>query len=314
VLGATWTTHGAYVNFAHEYRRGLSVEAGARVSGSTLGGQHALAPWILAAWRFRQDWTIHASAGGSRQFPELDAPLDSRGSVDLVPERATNIDVGIEQRLSSVVWQATIFDRSEQDVLRTAESQASLLPGTALDPSGSAGYQNALDGVARGVELVLKSDSTARVAGWASYTFAIARQTDNGTSETFWSDGDRRHAVNAAGVLHVGPRASLGVVLRAGSGVPMPGYFELRGGQLFVGTHRNDVRLPPYLRLDARVQRTFVSSCGAVTLFAEVVNVLNHRNEGLAARPEPGAGEVTGIARPLLPRRFTVGIEVSFPR
>jgi hypothetical protein len=315
VLGATWTTHGAYVNFAREERRGLALEAGARVSGSTLVGKNALAPWILAAWRFRPDWTIHASLGGSRQFPELDAMLYSRRSIDLVPERATNVDVGIEQRLPPVVWQATLFARSEQDVLGTAASHAFLIPGRAPDSLVAAGYPNAFDGVARGVELVLKSAGTAKVTGWASYTFAIARQTDKGTSESFWSDDDRRHALNAAGVLRVGPRASLGLVLRAGTGVPIPGYFQLRSGQLFVGSHRNDVRLPPYLRLDARAQRTFVSSRGTVTLFAELLNVLNRRNEGLAqGRLDPNADEVTGIVRPLLPRMFTVGIEVSLPR
>jgi hypothetical protein len=73
--------------------------------------------------------------------------------------------------------------------------------------------------------------------------------------------------------------------------------------------------LPPYLRLDARLQRTVHASRYAVTLFGEILNALNRRNDGLAeATLQPGTGEVTGFSRPLLSRRASFGIEVTLPR
>jgi len=312
---ATWTTHAAYLNFARAFGRGLSFENGVRVSDSTLVHEHAFAPWILGAWRFRRGWAVKASAGASRQFPELEMVLGLAGSSDLVPERATHVDIGIEQQLSGVLWQATLFNRAEHDVLRRPERQPRLLEGVVLDPPSPGGYRNAIRGSAQGVEVIVTSDHSRALSGWASYTYAIARQTDDGTGETFWSDCDRRHALNAAGLFSIGHQASLGLVLRAASGVPIPGYFDVRNGTLLVGDLRNGVRLASYVRLDARVQRTFLFSRHAVTLFGELLNALNRRNLGVAEGMfQPLDGEAVGFTRPLLPRRLSIGIEVNLPR
>jgi TonB-dependent receptor-like protein len=312
---ATWTTHAADVNFGRAAPGGLSFEGGVRVSDSTLVRERAVAPWIRAAWRFRPAWTVNASTGASRQFPAPDAILGLAGSSDLVPERATHVDVGIEQRRSRVLWNATLFNRLENEVLRPPDLQPRLMQGAVLDPPGPGRYRNWLSGASRGIELVVTPVGTARLSGWMSYTYAIARQTDISTRETFWSDVDRRQAFNAAGALRIGHQATMGLVLRAASGVPIRGYFDVRDGTLFVGDHRNDVRLSPYVRVDARVQRMFFSSRHAVTVFAEVLNALNRHNEGLAEGVvEPVTGEAVGFSRRLVPRRVSIGIEVSLRR
>jgi TonB dependent receptor len=312
---AGWTTRAAYVNYSHAAPRGLSFEIGARVSGSTLVDDQSLAPWVRAAWPVGAALTITASAGTSRQFPTIDEILGPFGSRNLAPERATNVDVGIEQRLPGAVWQATLFNRLENDVLRRPDLEPRPVQGDVLGLFDPARYRNALSGASRGIELVVTPHPTARWSGWMSYTYAMARQMDIGTGERFWSDVDRRHVLNAAGVLGIGHRASMGLVLRAASGVPIPGYFDMNNGRLFIGDHLNDVRLPPYLRLDARVQRTFFASSHAVTFFGEVSNALNRHNEGLAEGVvRPGTAEVIGFSRPLLPRTTSVGIQVSLQR
>ena len=312
---AAWTTRAAYVNFARAIGRGLSLESGIRASDSTLVHQGALAPWILGMWQFRPGWAVKASAGGSSQFPEIDAVLGVAGSTSLVPEHATHVDLGIEQRLSSLTWQATLFNRVEHDVVRRPEPQPRLVLGAMFDPPGPDSYQNALHGTSRGVELVVTGDRTRWLSGWMSYTYAIARQTDAGTGETFWSDFDGRHALNAAGLFQIGKQSSLGLVLRAASGLPIPGYFTVRSGTLLVGDRRNDVRLAPYIRLDVRAQRTIFASRYPVTVFGELLNALNHHNEGLAEGMfTPPGGEAVGFTRLLLPRRVSVGIEVNLTR
>lgn len=312
---ATWSTHAGYVNFARATPGGVSFETGLRVSGSTLVDQNASTPWMLAAWRFRPGWIVNASAGGSRQFPDLDAILGRSGSGDLVPERATHIDLGIEQRLPRMVWQATAFNRAESDVLHQPEIEPRIVDGVLIDPPASGQYRNSVSGTSRGFEFVVTPRSTARVSGWTSYTYGRARQSDLATRDTFWSDFDRRHAVNAAGVLRMGSQASIGLVVRAASGVPIPGYLAARDGTLFAAARRNQVRLPPYVRLDARAQRTFLFSRQAVTVFGEVLNALNRHNEGPAEGiVQPRTGEAVGFSRSLLPRRASVGIEVSLRR
>ena len=69
------------------------------------------------------------------------------------------------------------------------------------------------------------------------------------------------------------------------------------------------------LRVDARLQRTFISARHGVTVFGEVLNVLNRRNEGLAdGVVQPVTGEAVGFSRPLVSRSASIGIEVGFRR
>lgn len=148
-----------------------------------------------------------------------------------------------------------------------------------------------------------------------SYSYAATRQTDTSTQATFWSDFDRRHAFNAAGVFRISEATSAGIVFRGASGVPVAGYFAMRDAGLFVGERRNEIRLPLYARLDARGQRTFSSSRRRVTVFAEMLNVLNRRNQGPAdGFIQSPTGEAVGFWRPLIARRASIGIEISLAR
>ena len=64
-----------------------------------------------------------------------------------------------------------------------------------------------------------------------------------------------------------------------------------------------------------RAQRTLFSSRHAVTLFGEVLNVLNRQNQGIAEGiVQPLTGEATGFTRPLLSRRASIGIQVALAR
>ena len=51
----------------------------------------------------------------------------------------------------------------------------------------------------------------------------------------------------------------------------------------FVGSVRNALRVPPYSRLDMRVNRTFAWQEKRLTLYVEVINVYNRRNTRYAS-------------------------------
>ena len=212
--------------------------------------------------------------------------------------------------------QATLFNRVENDVLRPPDLARETRAGALCAiQRARVGIRTGSTEHREGVELVVGPSAVARLSGWVSYTYAIARQTDIGTRETFWSDVDRRHAFNTAGVVRIGHQSTAGIILRAASGVPLPGYFDLTNGRLFVGDHRNEIRLPPYVRLDVRVQRTLFSSRHAVTIFGEMLNVLNRQNQGIAEGIlQPVTGEANGFTRPLLLRRASIGIQLDLSR
>ena len=52
-----------------------------------------------------------------------------------------------------------------------------------------------------------------------------------------------------------------------------------------------------------------------MTVFGEVLNVLNRRNEGLAdGAAQAVTGAAVGFSRPLMSRSVSAGIEVTFRR
>jgi hypothetical protein len=139
------------------------------------------------------------------------------------------------------------------------------------------------------------------------------RYSDIETRETFWGDFDQRHALAISGIYRPSERTTVGLTFRAGSSVPLPGYFAQRDGELFVGDHRNQVRLRDYSRLDLRASRRFTSLGRRMTAFVELLNVLNRTNVGAAnGVVEPDTGRAVGFTEPLIQRLPSVGILVEF--
>ena len=259
-----------YVHFAWAVTRAITLSPGLRVTDSTLLLQPAMTPWILGEWTFRPGWTLNASAGASRQLPELHHVWRLSGSSDLRPERATHLDVAVEKRVGkSVRWQATLFTRKDADILREPDLQPRLVGDVIVDSQDHVRYSNSLHGLSRGIELLVGRQSATGLSGWAAYSYGQTRYTDADRQETFWADFDQRHALNVFGVYRFSNRASVGTTFRTGTNFPIPAYLSARDGALFVGSHRNDVRLPAYARLDVRADRGFDSFGRRLTLFSK---------------------------------------------
>jgi hypothetical protein len=315
-FAAQWWARSAYVHFDRVVRRTVSVSGGVRVASSTLVQDSIVSPWLLSQWRFQPNWAINASVGVAHQFPDFDVVGngDHTMSLRLRPERATHLDIGLERRLAgSYRWQATFFSRIERDVLGVSRTAPWLSGGGVTAAGVLEDYQNTLAGRARGIELILAREGRTRLTGWISYAYGRTKQTDTVTQETFWADFDRRHAFSAVAVYHFSPVATMEVDFRASTNVPIAGYLTDRDGVLFVGTRRNDVRLPDYARLDARAQRTFGSSARRVSVFGEMLNLFNRQNLGPAEGViDAQTGRALGFTRELMPRRVSVGVAVHF--
>jgi hypothetical protein len=108
-------------------------------------------------------------------------------------------------------------------------------------------------------------------------------------------------------------RTSFVAKLRIGSNFPITGYYAEQDGEFFVSDVRNTARLPAYARLDLRSNHSFAWSTRRLTLFAEVINVLNREN--VRFEP-PGVNPVTGrITKPydtMLPIVPSVGLLIEF--
>ena len=103
------------------------------------------------------------------------------------------------------------------------------------------------------------------------------------------------------------------MTFRGGTNFPIPGYLVARGGHLFSGDQRNQVRLPVYARLDLRAERTFDRGALRVTPFAETLNLLNRTNLGLADGViTHDTGEAVGFTERLFPRLISAGLRLEF--
>jgi hypothetical protein len=173
--------------------------------------------------------------------------------------------------------------------------------------------ENALSGSTTGIETLIQSTTSHGLAGWVSYATGRTRVIDTLTGETFDGDHDQRHTFNAYGRYRLSARTTISSKLRIASNIPIAGYFERRGEELFLSDRRNRSRLPIYARLDARFNHVFNFTKRRLTLFVEVINVLNRTNFG----PDDGSiafqtGRALGHSRSLLPVLPSAGLIVEF--
>jgi Carboxypeptidase regulatory-like domain len=291
-----------------------SVTPGVRVDRWTLTPDTSASPWIQANYRLRPTLTLRGGTSLAHQRPTFDELAGLRGMPDLQTERAYHSEIGLEGTVSSKwTWRATGYTREERNIIRLLNTDYQVVGQSLIAPSFATHFQNALVGHSRGAEFMLERRSSSGFSGWASYAYGHSQYHDQLTDETFWADFDQRHTVNAYGLYRFNERFSASGRFREGSNYPTQGFWEARGGAFFVGTTRNDLRIPAYARLDLRVNRTFVKRDTRLTLFGEVLNVLDRNN----VRPgTPGINratfEATHLFDQLFPRVPSAGILVEF--
>jgi hypothetical protein len=307
---------GAYAFVKWMPAGGVTIAPGLRADRWTLTDQSTTSPWINAEWRVRDGLTLRAAAGRYQQFADFDRVLGVSGGTGLRPERGDQFDVGVEHRISRTLrLTATVYDREDRGLLRQAGNESRLVNGRVVRRLANAKYENRLDGFARGIEVMLQRSTAARVSGWFSYAYGRNRYRDVISGETFWGDNDQRHTMNAYAMYRHSDRVSLVTKLRVGSNFPIPGYYaRVAGADAYALTDvRNGERLPVYARLDVRANRTFTWSRRRLTLFAEVINVLNRAN----VRFDPPFVDVRtrSVTRPfdsMLPIVPSAGVLIEF--
>ena len=302
-----------YAHFAWAVRPSLTISPGFRITSSTLVRSPAVSPWVLGEWSFRPAWSLNVSAGISNQLPPLHAVVVNQGSPSLTAERAKQIDIGIEHRpTASVRWQATLFSRREAGVLREPYAPPLFVRDSLLALARTP-YDNGLAGTSKGIEVLVERRSAFGLSGWAAYSYGRSIETDSSRRETYWSDFDQRHTFNLFAVYRLSRFASIGGTLRAGSNFPIAGYFTRAGQDLVAGSLRNQIRLPPYVRLDLRAERQFHYFGRRLTPFVEVLNALDRVNTGRSeGRVNPITGEALGFTDVLLRRRVSAGVVIEF--
>lgn len=285
-VSADTTLGGGFVSAARRVGS-ADVTAGLRVTARTGADDRAMSPWLLGRWQTGR-FVWHAAAGGAGQFPDaLTVALPGR-SLEL--ETSRGFDAGFEYRMTDALsWRGAMFHRRDGQLLRLAqEDRLNPITGQRLVASVFPTYRSSLDGTTNGFDVVLTRRAASGPTGWISYTWARTEMRDDETAEVFDGDFDQRHTVNLVVSQRLSYRLQVGAKLRVGSNVPIVGYFAGTPEDLRLSASRNDVRLPVYARLDLRVTRTFTFERRRLTLFGELLNVLNRDNFGTTDGPFAG--------------------------
>ena len=273
----SWSA-GGWAHYRWTPNTRLSITPGVRVDHWQLYDQTRASPWLLAEHEVRSGTRLRAGAGIQHQSATIDHSIYALPDRPLVPERAATVELGVEQRFGST-WRMTLsgYHRRDDDRLRLVNGDVRLVGDRVVLPS-NAHWENALTGDTNGAEIVVERRAASGLNGWLSYSWNDSTVTDAARGETFPSDFDQRHTVNAYVGYRWGGKTSLSARMRYGSNFPIVGYIGQDSAGYVLTTERNGIRLPEYARLDLRADRAFTYRKSRLTLFMEVVNVTNRDN------------------------------------
>ncbi len=306
------TRQGGYVLTRLQPHRALTIAPGIRLDRFGTSDETLASPWLTVELGLPGRFLLAGGGGLYRQAPDLIQAANPFGD-RVHAERARHLDLGIGREIGAWRWQATIFDRDEDEMVFFENREDRLVNGFPSGPTGPPLYANALDGRIRGAELTLAHRVPNGLSGWIGYAYATSSYRHRLTGETWPSDVEQRHSLTAYGSYRLSDRTSLSARFRAATNVPLVGYYRRIGEQVALGDERNRVRLSDYVRLDLRANRTFDVRHGRMTLFVEVLNATGRRNQRGHEQPfYDSSGIVPEPTEDLLPLIPSAGLRIEF--
>jgi hypothetical protein len=344
------------------------VEAGLRVDRSGAARGTPISPRVSATWDVDSHTKVLAAVGRYTQTPgyekliQSDYVLDLTGptAASLRSEQAVQTSAGLERRFgASVVVRLEAYYKRSSDLLvgrlepeaeRLArvsryDFPASLASSIPVDPIITTIPANDGRGRAYGFDLFVSRTTapvTARVRGWASYTWGRAEREAYGRRYPF--EYDRRHAFSAVASYRLTSRWELAATTRVASGFPRTVPLGVRaaadedtedrdndgisdellpavdpaGRQVYAVnfggiSNLNGGRLPMFARVDLRATWRPRGAAGRWEIYMEVINLLNRRNAGaldprLEFDPTSDRPRIVEARDQSIPRFPTVGI------
>jgi hypothetical protein len=304
-LQDTWTAAGDL----------FSLTAGLRLDAFAETDEARLLPRAALTWKATEKTRLFAGYGRYAQFPRFEHLYGEHGNPELRSESATHWSVGVEQALGPLTRvRLEAYDEELRGRAFVAAAEWRIEDGRIRPPQPEAPLQNVIDGESRGVEVMLQRRSANGLSGWIAYSFGHARGHEEPGTLAFDSDFDQRHTLTVFGSYRVTPTLNLSTKYRYGSGTPVPGFYEARDGLVYLSDERNLYRPEAYSRWDVRANKAFLFDGWKLTLYGEVINVLDrthHRYTGLDGI-DLRTGRVfleTDTLFPLLP---SFGVTVDF--
>ncbi len=195
------------------------------------------------------------------------------GTPNLGREQAWHATVGAQWQYRQFMIEAAAYTRLLDDlVVRDTATTPKL--ATVLTQQGT--------GRVVGMQLTARLVPWRGLEGWVSYGLSRATRRISPDSPERLFDNDQTHNIVAVLGWHRGPW-SLGGRMRFATGEPrtsvVGAFFDARSGRFQpIRGNQNDVRLPAFFAIDARVQRSFAVGHGTLAGYVELQNLSNRAN------------------------------------
>jgi hypothetical protein len=301
----TWTAAGGR----------LSLTGGLRLDAFAETDETRLLPRAALTWKVTGGTRLFAGFGSYAQFPRFEELFGEHGNPELRSESAMHWSVGVEHALGTTTRvRVEAYDEELRDRAYVAAAEWRVEDGRIRPPQPAEPLRNVVDGWSRGVEVMLQRRSANGLSGWISYSFGQARGHEEPGTLAFDSDFDQRHTLTVFGSYRVTPTLNLSTRYRYGSGIPVPGFYEARDGAVYLSDDRNLYRPEAYSRWDVRANKAFLFGGWKLTLYGEVINVLDrthHRYTGLDGI-DLRTGRVFLESDTLFPLLPSIGVTVDF--
>jgi hypothetical protein len=294
----------------------LSLTLGGRFDHWDETGESRVSPRAAASLVIGPRTRMTAGYGDYAQFPGFAQLYGRHGNPDLEAERSRHFTLGLEQRVGTHTRvRLDAYHQDEDGLLYSRDAEWRVENGRVVIPRLDAQLGNVVSGRSNGIELLLQRRSANGLSGWVAYSYGAARRHDEETGIDFDSDFDQRHTVTVYGSMRLSQTLNVSLKYRYGSGFPVPGFYRSPApGIYFLSDERNTLRPDGYGRLDLRANKAWLFRGWKLTLFGEVLNVIDRENvryngqDGIDFR----TGRVflsTDTMFPLLP---SLGITVDF--
>lgn len=231
---------GAYIQDRMTMNTRVSVEAGLRLSRSSLTETLEVEPRLSVLVRGGETYRWRAAYGSHSQSPGIEKLLQSDYFLDfsglgLKNEHSRHGTVTFEKDFTALTFKAEAYYKNFHDLivggLETDSQYSTRLARYDFPKSLDSSIQrerlitttptNGASGRSYGVEFVAtrpKRSSDQFLSGWASYS--IGKATKDAYGRTLPFEYDRRHALSLVGQVNASEKIELGFTLRAASGFP----------------------------------------------------------------------------------------------
>ncbi len=268
-------------------------------------------PRLWARYALSERTAVKAYVGLYHQPPTGQQIDKDIGNPDLGLSQAAQFGAGVEHRFSDV-WNVSVevFYNRRRSLVVTVDPVLNPETNTVYNPR----FANNGIGRAYGLELLIRREITAKLYGWLAYTLSRSQILPNPGDPWRAFQFDQPHILTLLAGYRPRPQWDLSTRFRLVSGNPYApvdyATFDADAGRFIPTTGEvGDARQPLFLQLDVRGQHTWTWDAWQLSLYLDVQNVTNHRNEEFHVYDYRYAaqGSISGI--PILP---TFGVKGSF--